>query len=255
MKYKQVITIFAALFVFANNWADAITVEEAIEKLKNHKFGQNSEVLDFLHETAVSSHSDVALRKKLNEGLVLILESDAAYDAKQFACRQLVLTATAEHVPILAKYLTDEKMGHMSLYVLTHIDSPEVDKALLAALDKATGRPKLGIINMLGNRRCSAALKPLGKLMVSADKQVANEAVKAIGRIGVAGAILQKALADGEHSAKDVIAEACLECADRFLEKGQNRAGASLYKAVFRSDSPGHVRAAALKGLVAALDE
>ncbi|MHC4694043.1 MAG: HEAT repeat domain-containing protein [Planctomycetota bacterium] len=255
MKYKQVITIFAALFVFVNNWVDAMTVEEAIERLKTHKFGQNSEVLDFLYETAVSSHSDAALRKKLNEGFVLILESDAAYDAKQFACRQLALTATAEHVPVLIKYLTDEKMSHMALYVLTHIDSPEVDKALLAALDKASGRAKLGIINMLGNRRCSAALKPLGKLMVSADKQVANEAVKAIGRIGVAGAILQEALADGEHSAKDVIAEACLECADRFLEKGLNRAGSSLYKSVFTSDSPGHVRAAALRGLSESLGE
>ncbi len=257
MKYKQVITIFAALFVFANNWADAMTVEEAIEKLKTHKFGQNSDVLDFLHETAVSSHSDAALRKKLNEGLVLILEGNAAYDAKQFACRQLALTATAEHVSVLAKHLTDEKMGHMALYVLTHIDSPEVDKALLAALDKAIGRPKLGIINMLGNRRCSAAVKPLGRLMVSADKQVANEAVRALGRIGgeSAGGILKNALADSEHSTKDVIAEACLECADRFLEKGQKVDAADLYKAVFTSGSPGHVRAAALKGLAAALGE
>jgi HEAT repeat protein len=255
MKYRKLATIIAVLFVLAGSCTYAMTVDEAIEKLKTYRFGTNNEVLDFLHETAVRSHSDEALRKKLNEGLTLILESDAAHDAKQFACRQLALTATTEHIPILAKYLTDEKMSHMALYVLTHIDSPEVDKALLASLDKATGRAKLGIINMLGNRRCSAAVKPLGKLMVSADKQVANEAVKAIGRIGVAGAILQEALADGEHPAKDAIAEACLECADRFLEKRQNRAAADLYKAVFRSVLPTHIRAAALKGLVEALGE
>ncbi|MDH4240428.1 MAG: HEAT repeat domain-containing protein [Phycisphaerae bacterium] len=257
MKYRKAVTIIAALFVLASSWADAMTVEEAIEKLKTHKFGQNSEVLDFLHETAVRSHSDAALRKKLNEGLALILESDAAYDAKQFACRQLALTATAEHIPILAKHLTDEKMGHMALYVLTHIDSPEVDKALLAALDKAAGRAKLGIINMLGNRRCSEAVTALGKLTVSADKQVAIEAVKALGRIGneSAGGILKKALGDSEHPAKDVIAEACLECAEGFIEKGQKGAAAELYKAVFASASPTHVRAAALKGLAAAPGE
>jgi HEAT repeat protein len=257
MKYRKAVTIIAALFVLSSSWADAMTIEEAIEKLKTHKFGQNSEVLEFLYETAVRSHADAALRKKLNEGLVIILESDAAYDAKQFACRQLALTATTEHIPILAKHLTDEKMGHMALYVLTHIDSPEVDKALLSALYKATGRAKLGIINMLGNRRCSEAVTALGILTVSADKRVAIEAVKALGRIGSesAGGILQKVLADGEHPAKDVIAEACLECADEFIEKGQKGAVADLYKVVFASASPAHVRAAALKGLVEALGD
>jgi HEAT repeat protein len=257
MKYMKVVTIIAALIVLASSWADAITVDEAIEKLKTHKFGQNNEVLEFLGETAIRSHADPALRKKLNEGLMLILESDAAYDAKQFACRQLALTATAEHIPVLAKHLTDEKMGHMALYVLMHIDSPEVDKALLAALDKAAGRAKLGIINMLGNRRCSAAVMALGKLMVSADKQVAIEAVKALGRIGSesAGGILKKVLGDSEHPAKDVISEACLECADGFIEKAQKGAAADLYTAVFASASPAHVRAAALKGLVEALGE
>lgn len=255
MKYWKIAKIITFLVVLAGSCTYAMTVDEAIEKLKTYRFGTNNEVLDFLHETAVRSHSDMALRKKLNEGLTFILESDADYDAKQFACRQLALTATTEHIPILSKYLTDEKMSHMALYVLTHIDSPEVDQVLLTALEEATGRAKLGIINMLGNRRCSAAVEPLGKLMVSADKQVANEAVKAIGRIGVAGAILQEALAENEHAAKDVIAEACLECADRFLEKGQNRAGASLYKSVFRSGLPAHIRAAALKGLAEALGE
>ena len=257
MKYRKAVIIIAVLFVLANSLAYAMTVDEAIEKLKTYRFGTNNEVLNFLHETAVRSHSDAALRKKLNEGLTLILESEAAYDAKQFACRQLALTATAEHIPLLAKHLTDEKMGHMALYVLTHIDSPEVDKALLAALDKAAGRAKLGIINMLGNRRCSTAVKPLGKLIVSADKQVANEAVKALGRIGTesAGGILRKALFDGGHPAKDVMLEACLECADRLVEKNQNSSAARLYEAVFTSDTPGHIRAAALRGLAEALGE
>ena len=257
MKYMKVVTVIAAIIVLASSWADAMTVEEAIEKLKPHKFGQNNEVLEFLYETAVRSHADAALRKKLNEGLTLILESDAAYDAKQFACRQLALTATAKHIPVLAKYLTDEKMSHMALYVLTHIESPEVDKALLSALDKAAGRAKLDIINMLGNRRCSEAVTALGKLTVSSDKQVAIEAVKALGCIGSesAGGILQKALGESDHPAEDVIAEACLECADGFIETSQKDSAARLYEAVFTSGSPAHVRAAALKGLVGALGE
>ena len=260
MKHKRgflYVTIITVLFVIAGSSADAITLDEAIEKLKTHRFGQNSEALDFIRESTVRSYSDSALRKKLNEGLTLVLETDAPYDAKQFACRQLALTGTEEHIPVLAKYLTDEKMSHMALYVLTHIESPEVDKALLAAMDEATGRAKLGIINMLGNRRCSAAVTALGKFVVSGDQQVAVEAVKALGRIGTKSArgILQKALADSAHPAKDVLPEACLTCADRFLEKHQNGPAADLYEAVFSSACPAHVRAAALKGLSEALGE
>ena len=134
------VTVTAVLFAQLVGSARAITLDEAIERLKNHKFGRDNEVLDFLRESAIGSHSDPDTRKRLNEGLVRVLDSDAAYDAKQFACRQLALTATAEHVPALARHLADEKMSHMALYVLTHIDSPEVDKALLTALDKAAGR-------------------------------------------------------------------------------------------------------------------
>ena len=60
MKYRKAVTIIAVIFVFANSWAYAMTVDEAIEKLKTYRFGTNNEVLNFLQETAVRSHSDVA---------------------------------------------------------------------------------------------------------------------------------------------------------------------------------------------------
>ena len=168
--FDQVLTV-AAVFFLICNMARAMTLDEALEKLQTHRFGQNNEALDFLHEAAVGSHSDVALRSKLNEGLIRILGSDTTYDAKQFACRQLALTATEEHISILAGYLGDEKMTHMVLYALTHVDSPEVNKVLLSALEAATGNARIGIINMLGSRRCGDAAKPLGKLMISGDEE------------------------------------------------------------------------------------
>ncbi len=174
----------AAVFCLTGGTVNAITLDEALEKLDTHKFGQNSQVLDFLHEAAVTSHSDPIVRKKLNDGLIRVLNGDAAYDAKQFACRQLALTATEEHIPVLARHLGDEKMTHMALYVLTHIDSPEVDKDLLSALEKATGNARLGIITLLGNRRCSDAVKPLGKLTISSDEETSIVAIRALGRIG-----------------------------------------------------------------------
>jgi HEAT repeat protein len=262
MKYSKTFLCVATnlvLLILASGSANAITIDEAIEKLKTHKFGQNSEVLNFLYESAVRSHSDRALREKLNKGLVSVLESDAGYDAKQFACRQLALTATDEHIPVLGRHLTDDKMSHMALYVLTHIDSPEVDKALLAALDKATGPAELGIINMLGNRQCSAAIKPLGKLMVSADEGIAIEAIKALGRIGTKAAHSQLALYNGlkepsEHEAL-ALEYARLDCADGLLAHGQSELALRSYRFAFETYSSGTLRAAALKGLASADSE
>jgi HEAT repeat protein len=260
MKYKKAffyVTIIEVLFVLASSSADAITLDEAIKKLMTHKFGENSEVINFLYESAVSSHSDPTLRKKLNGGLVRVLESDASYDAKQFACRQLALTATAEHIPILVKHLTDEKMSHMALYVLTHIDSPAVDKALLVALDKAGGRAKLGIINILGNRRCSAAVEPLAKLIVSAEQQIATEAIKALGRIGTESAL--ESLDDyNKQTSKielTVLTRAYLDCADRLLADGHGELAQRSYRIAFDAHNPAHLRAAALKGLTEAMGE
>jgi len=257
-------TIAVSAFFLCGGTARAITLDEAIEKLKTHRFGQNQQALDFIRETAVTSHSDPALRKKLNDGFVRILNSGAAYDAKQFACRQLTLTATEEHIPVLARHLgNDEKMTHMALYVLTHIDSPEVDKALLSALETATGNARLGIINMLGNRRCAGAMKPLGKLTGSSDEQTSIAAIRALGRVALAAANSQSGSYDfidvpsrkDSHAVTMAYAHTILDFGDGFLAVGKTQAAQLIYQLVSEEGNPAHIRAAALKGLVATIGE
>jgi len=254
MRYKTVcvwMAVIGLLCVAAGGSAYAITVEEAIEQLKSHKFGQNADVLNFLYESAIAS--DAALRKKLNDGFTRILESDAAYDAKQFVCRQLALTATTEHIPVLAKHLTDEQMSHIVLYVLRHIDSPEVDKALLSALGKASGRAKLGIISTLGNRRSAAAVEPLGMVIVSGDKEAALEAIKSLGRIGTKLAYARLAMTDvvKDPTGAEILAagHALLDFGERLAADGEAKLAQQAYQTAFDVHHPGHVRAAALRGL------
>jgi HEAT repeat protein len=254
MKQSRVflqVTILGVLLVLSSSEAGAMTLDEAIERLKTHKFGQNDEALNLLYESAIGSHSDPALRQKLNEGLVAVLDSDASYDAKQFACRQLALTAAAEQIPVLARHLAEEEMNHMALYVLTHIESPEVDKALLASLEKAGGRARLGIINMLGSRRCPAAVGPLGKLAASGDEQTASAGIKALGRIGTESALAQlpdPANIPGKVDAS-VLGQAYLDCAAGMLDSGKPELAWKTYLSVLKSTAPSHIRAAAMKGL------
>jgi len=260
--FFQILTV-AAVFFLTGGMVRAITLNEALGKLETHKFGQDNETLDFLHEAAVGSHSDPALRKKLNDGLIRILGSDAAYDAKQFACRQLALTATEEHIPILARHLGDEKMTHMALYVLAHMDSPEVEKALLSALEKTSGRARLGMINMLGNRRSTDAVEPLGKLTISSDEETSIAAIRALGRIGTDAAhsqfisygMVYDPPRKRSHPKTIALAHANLDFADRFLADGKTKQARQRYQIAFDEHNPAHIRAAGLKGLVATMGE
>jgi len=260
--FSQIFTV-AAVFLLIGGMVHATTLDEALEELETHKFGQDSEALDFLHEVAVGSHSDPALRRKLNDGLIRILGSDATYDAKQFVCRQLSLTATEEHIPVLASHLGDEKMTHMALYVLTHIDSPQVEKALLSALDRARGNARVGIINTLGSRRCADAVEPLGKLMISSDEETSIAAIRALGRIGTESAHLQFARSDvindppskHSHAKMMAFAHANLDLGDRLQADGYSRLARGRYQFAFEEHNPAHIRAAGLKGLVATMGE
>lgn len=261
---RKILQIIAVLtFFLSGGVARAMTLDEAFEKLATHRFGRDDEALNFLREAAVTSHSDPAVRKKLNDRLTRILDSDAAYDARQFACRQLALTATEEQIPVLARKLGDEKMTHMALYVLTHIDSPEVDKALLLALETATGNARLGIVNMLGNRRSADAVKPLGELMISGDEKTSIAAIRALGRIGTDAAYSQFVLYDVaddppgklSHAMKMAFTHANLDFADRFLANGRTGQAERLYQSAFGEHNPAHIRAAGLKGLVATMGE
>jgi len=261
MKSNKVLlhTTMIVVFLAVAGGAGAMTIDEAIERLKTHKFGQNNDVLNFLYESAIGSHSDAALRKKLNDGFARVLESDAAYDAKQFVCRQLALTATTAHIPVLAKHLTDEQMSHIVLYVLRHIDDPEVDKALLSALGKASGRAKLGIISTLGNRRSAAAIEPLGELIVSGDQAVALKAIKALGRIGTKSAYARLGTTDvlKEPTGIEILAagHALLDFGERLADDGEGKLAQRAYQTAFDIHYPGRIRAAALRGLAEVMGE
>ena len=60
------VTIIAVLLVLASSSADAMTVDEAIEKLKNYRFGENNDVLNFLYESAVNLMEEA--RVTINDG-------------------------------------------------------------------------------------------------------------------------------------------------------------------------------------------
>jgi HEAT repeat protein len=229
----------------------AMSVDEALGRLKAYKFGQEDEAINAIRDAATGSFNDPASRQKLATGLGVILESDATNDAKHFACRQLALIGAEQQVPALAKLLTDQDLSQIARYALARIPGEAVDRVLLDGLDKTDGANKLGIINTLGNRRYNAAVEPLTKLLGNSRSEVACESARALGRIGTPAAA--KALEGTLKSGNGEMIDAYLNCADALRAAGNRELAGSMYTRVLDSDLPGSVRAAALKGFASAM--
>lgn len=236
--------------------ASGMTLEEAAQRLKGYEFGQDTEMLTFLHEEAVNSFADPGRREQLNKGLCEVLtDSKTSYAAKQYACRLLALTATGREVPVLAGCLPDPQMSHMALYALAHIQDPAVDQVLLEALAKADEKVRIGIITTLGNRKSRGAAAKLAELL-DGDSAMAEEAVKSLGKIGTEAAAeaIQAAIAEKRMDAA-LLEDAYLNCADQLTAKGNPARAAEMYLQIYQTSQTNTSRGAALVGLAGLQEE
>ena len=183
--------------------------------------------------------------------LVVLQKPGTAQWAKEFICKTLRQIGSEKCVPALAALLTDEKLSHVARYGLQNSACPAAGEALLAALDKVSGKPKIGVVTSLGERHEAKAVAPLTRLMVDADPQLAGAAITALGRIG--GAKCAAILAEAKPADALVArrAEAVAMCADTMLATNAFEA-ANYYRWLFTMVNTPAARIAGLRGLVRA---
>ena len=184
--------------------------------------------------------------------LVLLNTPNATYEAKDFACRMLRLVGSEKCVPILARFLTDAKLGHMSRYALQGLPFPSVDEALRNALDKTTGMQKAGVITSLGVRKDAKSVLLLKPLMTDSDLVVARESIAALGRIASPDALEALTEAKVADGLKAAVLESRLRCADALLANGKVDKAADVYRGGLGEGNPSGVRAAAIIGFARA---
>jgi HEAT repeat protein len=192
----------------------------------------------------------------------LLGAADTTAAAKQFICRKLSLIGTEASVPTLAAMLVKKPASDqephpadMARYALERIPGAAVDNALRNALPKTSGKPKVGIINTLGERGDSKSVSALSKLLGGSDEMVTCAAAAALGKIG--GSQATKALADARGKAggklKPVVLDAYLKCADQLAEQGKKAEALGIYKELSGKDQPEAIRAAAMRGMLDAM--
>jgi len=225
-------------------------LDKAFEALKTYDWGQERKLVQPIEQAIIDADDDIAQRREIEARLAAVLESDAPYDAKQYACRRLRVVGTAASVPALAPLLTDKKLSHMARFALERMPEGQAGDALREALGKVDGQLKIGVISSLATRGESASVAPLAKLLKSDDAAVAQSAAQALGVIGSADAA--KALSDGvTDKNKSAVADALLVCAEQALADGKKAEALVIYKGLAKDDQPKHVRLAATRGMLA----
>jgi len=239
--------------------------DELLGKIATYEFGQSRENLTKLTDIIRESYYSAQLLKQFEKRLLKFLRSEATLAGKQFICKQLSIIGTEEAVPTLTAMLTQPATSDMARYALERIPGAAVDEALCNALDKTSGKVKVGIINSLGERGNEATVVLLSRLLrvpalrgpSDTDKEVAQAAAAALGKIAgpTAAAELGDALRQASGDWRMVLADAYLMCAHKFVTSGNKNAAMAIYQELYTPAKPTPIRSAALAGIVAAVPE
>ncbi|MCY2990369.1 MAG: HEAT repeat domain-containing protein [Planctomycetota bacterium] len=195
------------------------------------------------------SNSKEILAKDAAALVAILKDANAPIFDKAKACQRLASIGTPDAIPALVALLPDEKLNLYARYGLEGIPDPAVDAALRAATKTLAGRPLVGVINSIGQRKDVGAVELLKGLLGNADSAVVSAAAGALGRIGTPEAvgILKDALAK-DSKVKGCIADGCLAAAEVQAAGGKKSEALGLYGTVVQADVPDFVKAAALRG-------
>ena len=239
------------------NMAQQQTAGGNWEKLKTYDFGDSRQPLTEISDEIRKAYGKPEELKKFEASLDDVLKSDAKYAGKQYACRELSIIGTQQSVLVLAPMLTNQEYSDMARYALERIPDEAVDPVLLAAMLRAEGKAKIGIVNSLGERGHKPAAGEIGKLVDNSDRVLAGAAISALGKIGGADALkgLDKALAGAPDNQKMLVYDAYLRIADKMAAAGDKAGASKIYRDLNKPNVPQLVRTAALKGMVNAVGQ
>ena len=232
-------------------------MDELLEKVKTYDWGQSREPLTKVSDLVRKAYGSPAELGRIEKSMLELLRSDATPAAKQFICRKLSIIGTEACVSTLAAMLTQKPASKqephpadMARYALERIPGAAVDEVLRSALRQTTGKTKVGIINTLGQRRDSRAVRALRSLIRNSDPLIAGAAVAALGNIANPQATRALAQAKNRTAGKLrlLVCDAYLKCADELAAQGKKEDALAIYNELMKEPKP--INIAALRGRI-----
>lgn len=255
MKRMCALAIAALALAGAVSAQDApIRLDQAFDAVRAYELGMDSKPLEFLVDQSMVLYGNAEVRRDLANRFAALLGTDATFDGKRFACRQLYVIGTEEQLPALAPLLLDEMLSDAARYALENVPGNAVDRAFLDALGKASGKVSIGIINSLGMRRCKAALSALTMCLKEPDLEVAKAAARALGKIGTRDAAheLMLVMIEEVEGLHKTVVDAYLAAAWAELNRGEIDSAREMFRAVHHAPELKAQIMAAMEGWMAA---
>ena len=194
-------------------------------------------------------------RKALEESCIAVLAAEPAWPELYRAVRILGVIGSIDSIAPLAALLQEEKTVHLALLALEPMPYPEVDAALRDAFSSAPRKAQLSMISAMAARKDKDAVPLIAAMMASADVQMLDHAIRALGVLGGAEAetILDELLRSGDAAVEVMASEGLLLLADGLVQEGKGERAADLYQRLLGLELPDHIRAGAFEGLLRAV--
>lgn len=191
-----------------------------------------------------------ALAGKLGEAVSACTTAEAG----AFFCSQLAIVGTPREVEAIVPLLSDRQSAPAAREALERIAGAEAARALREAAGTLQGELRIGVIQSMGNRGDAEAVPTLAGLLNDTDAATVQAAASALARIATPAAAdaLRTARLKAPQALRAALADAHLACAERMLARGDKASAASIYKLFYAPGEPPAIRAAALRGQIAA---
>ncbi|MCP4455875.1 MAG: HEAT repeat domain-containing protein, partial [Planctomycetes bacterium] len=153
-----------------------------------------------------------------------------------FIINQLQFVGGDESVPVLAKYLDDERLCDAASGALLVMGSEAAEKAFLKALPSTSAKHLPMIVHALGQLKSTAAAGPLAAYVTSPDAVLRRVAIQSLGHIGAESSIqvlAEAAQVDNAYE-KGLAASAYVQLAHRLSQEGYSQACVKLCRQVLQ---------------------
>ncbi len=235
MNPKNLIAL-AALAAFGTQAALAASLDDDYAALKRYEFGQDRHALTNIENAALDPAQQAAVEQKL----LAVLEGGCTVDAARFICRQLATAGSGASVPALEARAADIELTGHAIRALEAIPAAAAGAALVRLSGHADAAVRTAAVEALGRSGVDGAMDAATTLLGDDDLQVASAAAYALGALGACDVLTET----WKTGLNPVALGALVECA-------ASTDDTETLAAIYKSDSAGNHRAAALHGLMA----
>ncbi len=236
---------------------DSDEIEELLNEIRTYEYGQSREKITILTDLLRMAGNSSELKEDVEDELIDFLDSDASLPAKRIACEFLSIYGCDDAIPILSDMLYDSSTTDMAFFALERIPGDLSNEVFREALFETSGKAKVRVITVLGDRRLKESVGDLSPLVWDTDQRIVSASINSLGKIagGQAVLVLSKELKRSTERTRQDLIDAYMNCAIEYENIGRKKKAFNIYRTLYQPEYDFQVRYASLRGLLRTSDQ